>query len=317
MALFNRFQDYFLNRIALSTKKEHPIYILPTLNGLKVLSLNFLLLVIGLIYANNYVLLFNFLLFCLVLSSMFYTHHNLKNVSLKSMIGISGHNKEIAFLNITLNSNNKQNNYELKIKIPSGEFFEHVTFSVDQIVFQKDSSWQIPLRVKKRGRAHIVGLFLETDFPLGFFRCFTFYPMPIDMILYPARASHHPQQSLSRDSMVQSNHQDDDQMYFRQYQAGDSFNRLDWKRYAKDRQMNVKFHSAQEQKVDFISIHTTLKDSPDVVEAILEQACYELHLSFQSEREFGLLVNDVLVFEANSGPDHLEQCLKYIGLYEH
>lgn len=317
MDVFNRFQDYFLNRIALSAKKEHPIYILPTLNGLKVLGLNFLLLVIGLIYANNYVLLFNFLLFCLVLSSMFYTHHNLKNIYIKSMTGISGHNKEIAFLNITLNSNNKQNNFELKLKTPSGEFFENVIFPVDQISFQKDFSCQIPLPVKKRGRAQIVGLFLETDFPLGFFRCFTFYPMAIDMILYPARIAHHTEQPVSKDSIIRSNQQDDDQVHFRQYQTGDSFNRLDWKRYAKDRQMNVMFQNSQEHKVDFINIHTTLNDTADIVETHLEQACYELHSSFQSGREFGLLVNDVLIFEANSGVDHLEQCLKYIGLYEH
>lgn len=316
MVVFNHLNQYFLKRIALSKKKEHPIYILPTLNGLKVLSLNFLLLVIGLIYANNYVLLFNFLLFCLVLSSMFYTHHNLKNIHLKTAIGVSGHRQELAFLNIIFISYNKQNNFELKLKMPKSNFIEEVNFPIESLNFQKDTSLQIPLKVSKRGQTLIPGVFLETDFPLGFFRCFTFFPIQLELVLFPARISHYSN-ALKQNQLSNNQQSDDDLIQYRKYQLGDSFNRLNWKRFAKNGQMNVLVQIPLEQLKQLTHVSIEPDDTPDIIESKLEQAAFELFNSYQNGHDFGLMVNDTLVFELGNGKGHLEQCFKFLGLYEH
>lgn len=317
MDVFNQLEDFLLNRISLSSKSKHPIYIFPTMNGFKVLTLNFLLLIIGLIYANNYVLLFNFLLFCLVLSSMFYTHHNLKNIWIKSFAPISGHNKELAYLNVVLSSDNIQNNFELKTRLPKSFYFDAHTILIELITFEKAFNLKIPLSVKRRGKTHISGFFLETDFPFGFFKCFTFYPLDIDLVLYPARIAHHNRQATSFELNVLDGKNEDDHLSYRSYQVGDSFNRLNWKRYAKDRQMNVVVHSQTEHLVDFINIKTKSIIDNHVIETILEQAAYDLNSSYQHEKKFCLLVNDSLVIESGSGKEHLERCLKFVGLYEH
>ena len=106
-------KEFFYDRIS-SSRKAHPIYILPTIDGLKVMALNFILLVMGLIYANNYVLLFNFILFCLFLGSMFYTHFNLSGLTLKNTQFPSMYVNENGVLSLTFNSSNAQGHYFIR-----------------------------------------------------------------------------------------------------------------------------------------------------------------------------------------------------------
>lgn len=317
MDVYNRLNIFFLNRLALSSRKEHPIYIIPTANGLKVLALNFLLLVIGLIYANNYVLLFNFLLFCLVLSSMFYTHHNLKFITLKSATSIPGFNQEMAFIDFQLFSTNKQNNYEIKVSVLSNANIECLELKIDQLSANQDNHGLLPLRVHKRGLTIITGIFLETQFPLGFFRCFTFFPQEINLFLYPARIAHNNSQQTFLSTDNKNPNDEDDQLNYRDYQRGDSFNRLDWKRFAKNKQMYILELNPLELDAEIIRVDIEASDPTELVERKLEQATFSLNAAHQAGRRFGLMINNQLLFDLDNSKAHFANCLQFLGSYEH
>jgi uncharacterized protein (DUF58 family) len=184
--MINRFKDYFFQR-ASNSKRVHPIYILPTLDGMKVVALNFILLVMGLVYANNYVLLFNFILFCLFLGSMFYTHFNLSGLSLTSAQFPPLYVNENGILTLHFTSTNAQGHYfirpvfkSLRIKINHPQ----TTFSISS----KDSSTiGVSIQGLKRGQENIQTIYVETLFPFNFFRCFTFFRIDQNCLIYPER----------------------------------------------------------------------------------------------------------------------------------
>lgn len=304
--MFKRIWNYFYDR-AEKSKRVHPIYILPTMDGVKVVFLNIILLVIGLVYANNYVLLFNFLLFCLFLASMFYTHFNLSGITFHSAKLPSLHAGENGIVHLQFSSRNAQGHYFIR------PYFKNTLFNIVDLkktyAIQADqsSSFEIPVTALKRGKETIKSIYIETLFPFNFFRCFTFFQIDQDFLVYPERNNLHLHEELE---LLETSTEEGDDFYIRNYQLGDSLKRIDWKKLAQTNNWYTRqFQSAKPNPIMLVLDKTPLEET-------LKSICFSLISLHQQNIKYGLkLKNDVLIAPANS-PRHLEQCLRELAIYE-
>lgn len=296
-------RNYFYNRAA-SSGRQHPLYIVPTADGLKVIALNVTLLVIGLVYANNYVLLFNFILFCLFLGSMFYTHFNLSGIKLESVVFPSFHAKEESSVLMYFSTSNSQGHHFIRPYFKSSL----VKVSNNKETFSIKSDEQTAIRVsvsgKRRGKETINAVYLETLFPFNFFRCFTFFNINQDIYLYPERAN---LRLHTEETKEDPKKEDGEEFHIRDYIPGDSLKRVDWKKLA---QTN-RWYTREFQTNLPDSVMLILDKNPS--EEALKSLCYAIYDLHHQNIKFGLKLKDDLVIPPDNSPRHLTRCLRELA----
>ena len=304
--MLKKISDRIYDRAARS-KKIHPIYILPTIDGLKVVVLNILLLIIGLVYANNYVLLFNFLLFCLFLASMFYTHFNLTGLKLKAIKLPSLHAKENGNMSLYFTTSNSQGHFFIKPKFKSKLIKITDELKTYEISTEKNLIIEVPITAFHRGKDNIDSLYIETLFPFNFFRCFTFFKVDQDLMVYPERSNLKLHEEIE---LVENSSEEGDDFFIRDYQLGDSLKRVDWKKHAQTNQWYTRqFQNAKPNPILLVLDKTPLEDT-------LKSICYSLHTLHNTNIKYGIkLKTDVLISPSHS-PKHLEHCLRELAAYE-
>ncbi|MDO9183974.1 MAG: DUF58 domain-containing protein, partial [Bacteriovorax sp.] len=218
-------------------RREEQLYIVPTFDGLKLLVLNFILLVVGLVYANNYVLLFNFVLFCLFLGSMYYTHFNLQGLKLVSAKISPLYTKSSGILTLQFNTTSSLGHFFLRLKINNA----HISVMDPLQMFSFNSSSNssrsfkidLPIMGIKRGDYKLNRICIETLFPFHLFRCFVFYDPVIHIVVYPEKKNLniHDTKLLTEEI----NNEGDD-FILRNFQTGDSLKRVHWKKLAQTNQ---------------------------------------------------------------------------------
>ncbi len=304
LTLLDKIRLFFIWK-TLQRRSAHPIYIIPTVDGLKVLSLNFLLLIIGLIYANNYVLLFNFILFCVVLGSMFYTHYNLKGLNLL-FAGISdGFEKESNHLKLSFTSRNPNGHDRLEVE---PFHYDLISFSNDEFSYKNHNpidTHEMNLTFRNRGQKKLQYICVSTKFPLSFFKAFTYFKIECSFYNFPERANHHI--PILCESQGQIDDSDDTEL--KEYKIGDPLRRVDWKKLAKSNIWYTKAFSGH----DFKQIYFNIDSDYENKENLLKQVSYSISTAEVNNLEYGLKINKQIVIEAGKGSLHQENCLRFIS----
>ena len=304
--MINFLKEYFYRR-ASNSRRIHPIYILPTADGLKITCLNLILLVMGLVYANNYVLLFNFILFCLFLGSMFYTHFNLSGLTLDTAQLPPLYSNENGQLSLSFKSSNAQGHYFIRPYFKSSMIKlmdPKITFSISS----KDrTNVNISIQALSRGQENIQSIYVETLFPFNFFRCFTFFRIDQNCLIYPERSDLrlHEEIELAEDSREEG-----DNFFVREYLIGDSLKRVDWKKLA---QTN-RWYTRQFQAVKPNPVLLVLDKTP--IEDTLKSICFSMHLLHQQGIKYGLKLGQKIIISPENSTRHLNHCLKELARYE-
>jgi uncharacterized protein (DUF58 family) len=284
------------------------IYIIPTFDAIKLFVLNGILLIIGLVYANNFILFFNFILFCLFLGSMYYTHFNLRGIKITGCKIPPVHCGESSTMAITLSSNSSLGHYFLNLRSLQSECIEvdsQTTFSLHE----KSSSGTISLRVlgKKRGWGKIDHLVIETLFPFHLFRCLIVLPTEASFYVYPRRSISNHQRSTLFEELKNA---DGESFIIRDFRHGDSLKHIHWKKLAQTQQWYSKAHFTQTQE----PVLLLLNDNLDLEEQ-LSSISIELYHLLQKQIPFGIKLNRQLINPALS-QSHLELCQKSLARYE-
>lgn len=302
--MMKKLEARFTQKLAASDR-NHPVYILPTADGFKVLALNFLLLIMGLVYANNYVLLFNFILFCLCLCSMFYSHYNLNKLKLLQLHIDSLYDQEWSLCKLHFKGN-QHGHFSIHSKI-IGENIELNPLSTFNI---SDNATTIELKIRglKRGRGHIMAIQVETSFPLHFFRCFTYFKINRDVLIHPERIN----LGLHKETQVHAHeNESDDEFSYRLYQLGDSMKQLDWKKYAKSDEKLLKTYNTQEKSVVLLSV-----DENQNIENSLKSLSFAIHKLYSSQSMYGIKVGDSLEVSPDRSQKHFKHCMDLLATYE-
>jgi uncharacterized protein (DUF58 family) len=305
----------YLIKLIKNVSRPEKIYILPTFDGLKLLGLNILLLIIGLTYANNFILLFNFILFCLFLCSMFYTHYNLMGLHLDGIKFIPAHAGEFATIQFFFKSNSKLDHHFIKAKIKSK------LFDLEDHYFSFTKSFNNQIRIDYRAKTHTRGveninhIYLETLFPFHLFRCFAFHPCTIDVVVYPKLNMNKLFNEIKSASEQQDESED---QLLREYQPGDSLTRVSWKKVAQSNQWFSKVYMTPK----LIPVTLTFSEFEDdkLEEQLSSMATYINHYQTQGT-SYGLSLEhaDHSIEQILPGNSlfHFQICLKKLAMYEH
>jgi len=220
------------------TLTRRRVYIVPTGLGFTYAAMLFAMLLAGLNYGNNLALILTFVLTATGWVAMHECHRNL--LGLRIVTGairppFAGQPAEFSY---QLTDADGRSRYDLTLTA-SGAAGATVSVAAHGAVAV---TVQLPTRV--RGHARIDRLKVESRFPLGFCRAWSWLHVEQDCIVYPhpSRASVPPAGAADSEGDGPSRPQrgDDDWNGLRDYQAGDPVRRIAWKAYARSGALLVK-----------------------------------------------------------------------------
>jgi uncharacterized protein (DUF58 family) len=296
-----------------SVGKAEQLYIIPTLDGLKLLALNLTLLVIGLSYANNYVLLFNFVLFCLFLGSMFYTHFNLQGLTLLSAKLPSFHVNSSSFLTLHFKTQSQMGHLFLKVKLKNESLkINDQSFSFS---FRPESESvlkvDVPISGIKRGEFHLNRICVETFFPFHLFRCFVYFRPELDFVIYPEMKNlqiHHVEMIEDEKSI------EGDEFTLSKYKPGDPLKHVHWKKLAQSNIWYSKNLSTPQTRPVLLSLDSALATNSNL-EDQLSSISYAINWHFIHNIQFGLKLNNGIIPPTHSRLQR-SRCLRALAAYE-
>jgi len=292
--------------------KQGQLYIVPTLDGLKLLCLNLILLIIGLVYANNYVLLFNFILFCLFIGSMYYTHFNLRSLSLASVKMNPVHAGELTHLSLIFKSHSSLGHHFIGIKVKHPKLKQtEPAFSFSLKENQSTGKIELPLEGSIRGVSTLKRITLETYFPFHLFRAFTYFDMNLSVIVYPEKKLIDAYKTIEVADEKTGN---EDDFFLKSFYPGDSLRRIHWKKFAQTGKLFTKqLYTTEELPV---LLGFSAEDlTPTQKENELCSICFALHELHSAGLHYGLALDKISV-EPGHSHQHLKNCLRALAEYE-
>lgn len=292
--------------------RQGQLYIVPTLDGLKLLSLNLILLIVGLVYANNYVLLFNFILFCLFIGSMYYTHFNLQGLQIISAKFNPLHATENGVVIFTFKSRSSLGHHFLSIKLQN-EYLQTADelFSFSMKEHQSTLKVDLPVKALKRGVSTLKRITVETRFPFHLFRAFTYFDVNLQTIIYPEKKQENLHSETAQ-AFEKSGGEED--YYLKPFQQGDSLKRILWKKFAQTGKLITKQMAADEEQpvvLGFSRDDLTKEEK----ERELSSICFAIHLIHSQNMNYGLALKEITI-EPGHSQHHLFNCLRALAEYE-
>ena len=286
---------------------QRNIFIFPTRIGFIYLSLLVALLLVAINYENSLIFGLVFWLASAFFVTIFYTFRNLSSIRLElQKIGTGFVDEDIQFLiKVSRPKNSKREGIQLgwpnEVK-QWAELYDSVSTTVDLFVKADHRGWLNPKR-----------LLVETFYPLGLLRAWTWVDLNANTIIYPkpifqeytfSNTDNYEEEQLSHSTGSDDFHD------MRNYHPGDSPRHILWRTYA--RQDNL-----------LIKKFTSYTCSNLILDWFQLEGDTELRLSrltgmalkaFNNNKEFGLKLPDVEI-APNTGKAHLDHVLKVLALY--
>lgn len=308
--LTQRFNRWLETRIPPSrsiTLSQRNIFIFPTKTGFAFAALLILLVLGAINYQASLVYGMAFLLGSLFLVTILYTFRNLSGLRLEIT------EQRPAFVGETLPFN-------IRVTRPRGVAREGVQLGWPGTVHQwaelydsESSIVSVFVQAKRRGYLRPGRLLVETYFPLGLLRAWTWVDLNAAGLVYPKPIfgefpNHH--RSRRQDGTLMDPEGSEDFTDLRAYQPGDPIKHILWRSYAKSDELAVKnYASYVEPRLWF-----DLDALPGDLEERLSRLAGLALRATREEREFGAHIGPVEI-APNSGDVHLEAVLKELALF--
>lgn len=292
------------------TLTQNRIYILPTRAGSAWLLVLLLMLVMAINYENNLVYALTFLLLGVFLTAVFHTYANLAGI-------------EVRVLPSTPCFAGGQAIFELELQRHARRCFEQLNLRLEQSdqvqaldLLQDRESVHLYSPAQKRGWLYPGGLKLETTYPLGLFRAWSWLNLEMKTLVYPE-----PLESPLPTSMEDLSRQGHDRMSVRRgdddfaglerFQPGMSPRQVDWKSYARGRGLHAK-HFAGHQDPD-LWLDLDALGGESLERRLSRLTAWVLALSARDVR-YGLRLGS-FVLEPDNGEGQRTRALSALALY--
>lgn len=257
-------------RSVLLTRKN--LYIFPTVTGLSFFAMSFILWLLGTSYQNNLILALSYLLISLIVVAIFHTYANLAGLQIK-LIGAKpvfvGENAYFA----------------LQVQGPRNKGYDNLTMRWWQgedacFDFECDDNGKVNAQIKvavyaaKRGILLPSKLLIESAFPLGIIRCWTWLNLEGHAIIFPKPLkTAFPNHSCNETT---AEHGDlfaggDEFVGLKVYRPGDPIKHIAWKHYAREQGLYSKEYGSERSNSHWLAWDDFLHLAP---EDRLRALCY-------------------------------------------
>ena len=302
----------FYSRYPVSTRQSfnrRNLFIFPSPNGLWFLALDALLWLVGTNYENNLILMLAFLLTTLFITTILHTFANLTGLTIELMNVKPAFGGDDAEVTLRISKQGKRGRENVHLGWPRGN-----TVVVDLV--DKDEAL-VTLFVPTQGRGWFNPgrLMIETFYPLGIMRCWSWPDLDCRILVYPRPISAGPlpaTATAAEEGEQVLAHGADDFAGYRNYQLGDSLRDVAWKHYARGVGLYAKDYVAYAD--------TRLWLEWDALpgmdrEARLSRLCYWALQASSANKDYGVRLPGAEV-QPSSGFHHKMEVLKTLALFE-
>lgn len=306
-----RFQRYLDRRIPPAhqiTLNQQSVFIFPTVTGFVFGGLVLLLIIGAINYQNSLIYGVAFVLGSLFLVTILYTFRNLSGLTLElasSGTGFVGEDVEFA---VRVSRPVGTGREGIQLGWPGSimqwvEVFESEAATVKLFVPARHRGWLNPGR-----------LLIETYFPLGLLRAWTWIDLDASGLVYPRPLFDEPPEPTSNqrdDGALIDPRGSDDFNDMRGYRAGDPVRHIVWRSYARSDDLVVKEYASFLDPRFMLRWEQVTGD----VETRLGKLTGRALTAARRGREFGLVIPGVEI-SPGVGDVHLERVLKSLALHE-
>lgn len=291
--------------------RHRSIYVLPTRYGLSFMALLVAMWLLGTNYENNLILAISFLLLSVLIVSTLYTYRNLAGLEFQPLATGSG------FV-----GNHAQFPLRVSAAQSKPRIYENIHISVKEelpvvldLVSEREQQISLTVLAHRRGWLEPGRLLIETSFPFGLMRAWSWIELETGAIIYPApiasdlpplaQANENYGELISRDNV-----EDFDGLM--PYRPGANLSQVAWKQYARGAGLHLKEYVGYQSQDIWLDWH--LLPGLDT-EARLSRLCFWVLQLGKTTDLYGLrLPNQKL--ELGSGKQHQERLLKALALYD-
>ena len=290
------------------TLDQKRIFIFPSRTGL-FFSLSLLVMLMTAInYQNNMSYALTFLLATLFIVAVLHTYANLSGLTIRALRAnpvFPGQQSEFA---VQLERGGKREHFALHVKWPDS------TASMVNLADQDSVQVHLHMAVGERGWFSPGRLLLESTYPLGLLRCWTWIDLDLYAMVYPQPLASSELPGLATDQPdgaavpVMGS---DDFYGFRDYRRGDSMRQIHWKGLAHGQGVQTKQYNAYASRSVWLDWEMFAGLG---TERRLSHLCYWA-LDFESRNEeYGLRLPGVVI-EPGMGERHRDRILQALALH--
>ena len=307
-----RFREWVNRRIPPAravTLDQRRIFIFPSRAGFFFGLCLLLMLTTAINYQNNMSYALTFLLATLFIIATLHTYANLSGLTIRALRAQSVFPGQQSEFDIQVERSKQRSHFALYLKWPES------TEALVNLVDEDSVKVQLHTAVSQRGWFSPGRLLLESTYPLGLLRCWTWIDLDLYALVYPRPVVSADLPGLATDTPdgVSVPVPGSDDFYgFREYRQGDSLRQLHWKGLAKGQTLQTKQYAAYADR----SVWLDWDMFPGLpTEQRLSHLCYWA-LEFEAGREeYGLRLPG-LVLEPGTGEKHLGEVLKALALHQ-
>jgi len=312
----SRFQKHFFSwidkRTPLSqqvTLTRKNLYIIPTKTGLSFFILSFILWLLGTSYQNNLVLALSYLLISLVIVAIFHTYTNLAGIEV-NVLGVKpGFVGESIYFNLQVKGYHVKKHDNLTMRWWDGEP-ETFNFPAEKI-----TQIQVASVAQKRGRFFPGKLLIESVYPLGIIRCWTWLNLDVSVIVFPKPLKVPLPTQFAGGNEHEQGEQiagGDDFSGLKAYRAGDPVKHISWKHYAREQGLYSKVYSGTLDHQHWLN----WDEFSDLgAEQRLSAMCYWVLVFEQQENLYGLQLPGTKI-EPSLGDSHRLRVLSTLACFD-
>lgn len=293
-------------RVVLSQRR---LYILPTSQGLVFGITVFVMLMASMNYSNSMGFMLTFTLASLAVVAMNATHSNLLELELAAGRAAPVFAGETARFLVQVRNAGRRARTGVSLGAEADE--RTVTNDIPAV---SHSVAPVPLAATRRGWLPLGRLSVETTYPLGLFRAWSWVYMPLRVLVYPTPAIEAPPLPKPLGGQGQSRPTDegeDDFSGLRGYQPGDSPRRIAWKTSARAQELLTKRFTGTGEETRWLS-WDELAGMQD--ERRLSVLCRWVLLCHATGGAYGLKLPGVEIAPAG-GEEQRDRCLEALALH--
>ncbi len=289
------------------TLNRRNLYTFPGTSGFVYLGLTLVLWLIGTNYQNNLILALAYGLISVFVVAILHAYANLAGIHLELMSCNPVYAGDMASVRLQLNASNKRGAEHIRC-----QFRGEPSLIVD-LESQQPSIVELPLATRQRGWLGPQRVLIETYYPLGLIRCWTWLVIDLELLVYPKPLA----EELPAEAMAGSGEHSgavklggSDFEGLKTYKPGDSRKHIAWKALAKGKGLFTKYYVddlAQERWLDLAALNNPLEERLSLL------THWVLVLSEQNHL-FGLKLNNQ-VLPPGQGLAHRQECLRALALY--
>ena len=310
--LRSRFREWVNRRIPPArsvTLDQKRIFIFPSKVGLFFGLCLLVMLMTAINFQNNLSYALTFLLATLFVIAILHTFANLSGLTIRALRAQSAFPGQQSEFDVQIERGKQRDHYALHLKWPDSTEGLVNLVGVDKVRVQLHTA------VGKRGWYSPGRLLLESTYPLGLLRRWTWVDLDLHALVYPQPRSSAELPGLATDQPDGASVPvtgSDDFFGFRDYRHGDSLRRIHWKGLARGQGVQSKQYAAYADR----SVWLDWEMFPGLgTEQRLSHLCYWA-LEFDSRNEeYGLRLPGVVI-EPGTGEKHRDLLLKELALYD-